>query len=145
MDMNKFLDILESNSSEKGEVISEALIHGDDVPEDLKKKYGFKWAFIPEKYNILIGLKKDSNDFETDKWEIISFEKASPAAAKAKAAKPKEFGESMTESIDPATYVEVAKSGDMNFIRLLGVIKDLLESKSIDVLHTTAAKLKTTK
>lgn len=145
MDMSKFLDILESKNSDKEGVISEALVHGDDVPEALKKKYGFKWAFIPEKYNIVIGLKKDSDDFETDKWEVVSFEKPSPAAEKAKAAKGKVFGESMGESVDPDTYVEVAKSGDMNFIKLLGIIKDLLENKSIGVLHTTAAKLQTKK
>lgn len=142
MQLNEFFDFLESRNQK--EALSEAMTSGENVPDDIKKKYGFKWAYVPEKYNIIIGLKKDSNDFENDKWEVVSFEKESPAAAAAKKGMEKEF-ESMNEAIDFATMVEVNKSGDMNFLELLELIKDLLENKSIAALNTTAQKLKTKK
>lgn len=146
MQLDKFMDMLEEKS-EKGseEALTEAMMHGENVPDAIKKKYGFKWAYVPEKYNIVIGLKQDSNDFENDKWEIVAMEPKSKEAVAAKKGMGTEFGESVSEAIDPATFVEVSKSGDMNFLKLLETIKDLLENKTIGVLNTTAAKLKTKK
>lgn len=145
MQLDKFMDMLEEKS-EKGEeqTLTEAMMHGENVPDAIKKKYGFKWAYVPEKYNIVIGLKQDSNDFENDKWEIVAMEPKSKEAVAAKKGMKAEF-EGMNEAIDPASFVEVSKSGDMNFLKLLETIKDLLENKTIGVLNTTAAKLKTKK
>jgi len=143
MQIEKFIDMLEQRVDEKAaSALNEAMIHGENVPDAIKKQYGFKWAYVPEKYNILIGLKKDSDDLEHDKWEVIAFEPKVKAAAVAKKGMAKEF-ESMNEAIDFTTFTEVSKSGDMNFLKLLELIKDLLENKTIGVLQSTAAKLKT--
>lgn len=149
MDIKNFLELLEENASEKvkEEVLTEAAISGENVPKEILKKYDFKWAYVPEKYNILIGLRKDSDDLENDEWEIIAFEPKSKAAEKAKKGMEAEFGESMelSEAVDFANYVEVGRSGPLNYIELLKSIKEVLENKTISRLHMSAQKLITKK
>jgi len=86
MDIKNFLELLEENATKKisKETLTEAMVAGEDVPKEVLKKYGFKWGYVPEKYNILIGLRKDSDDLENDEWEIIAFEPKVKAAEKAK-------------------------------------------------------------
>jgi len=102
---------------------------------------------VPEKYNILIGLRKDSDDLENDEWEIIAFEPKVKAAEKAKKGMEAEFGESieLSEAIDFDKFVEVGRSGSLNYIELLKNIKELLENKTISSLHISAQKLMTKK
>ncbi len=149
MEFDKFLELLEQRAEQKVKTLNEEMISGENVPESIKKKYGFKWAYVPEKYSIMIGLVKDSDDITSDQWKIIAFAPKSKAAEKAKKAMSAEFGESMgmsvTESIDPDNYVVIGESPVMNYETLLKNIQELLENKTIKALNLSAQKLMTKK
>ena len=145
MEFDKFLELLEQRADQKVKTLNEEMISGENVPESIKKKYGFKWAYIPEKYNIMIGLVKDSDDITSDQWKIVTLEPKSEAAERARKGMAAEFGESISESVDFDTYEEVSQSKPMNYETLLKNIQQLLENKTISGLHTTAAKLMTKK
>ena len=147
MDFTKFIEMLEEGVDEKATPINEAMMHGENVPDSVKKKYGFKWAYVPEKYNKMIGLIKDSDDLTHDKWQVIDFEPRSKSAETAKKGMESEFGESLeiNESVDFDQYVEVSRSDEINYKELLGRIKALLKNKTIDVLHKSGQQLRTKK